>query len=49
MASERGKWPWWVWLVVILFPIPLHMGWQVTIIFIAAFLVLIWVIRRDFS
>jgi len=46
-ASRNGKWPWWIWLVVILFPISLHSGWMLAVVSIAAFLIVMWAITRD--
>ena len=43
--AKRKRFPWWVWLLVILFPIPFGIGhWWVTLIFIAIFAVLMWAI-----
>lgn len=44
--QKKMKWPWWVWVLVILFPIPVGVGpWWVTVIFIAVFATLIWIIK----
>jgi len=42
---NQQPFPWWVWLVVILFPIPfLVVHWWVTLVFFAIFAVLMWAI-----
>jgi len=41
--EKRKGWPWWVWLVIILFPIPIRVRpWWVGVIFIAIFAFLVW-------
>ena len=47
--TREGKMlPWWIWLLVVLFPIPFGVvRWWVAIIFIAVFVVLIWTIMRS--
>jgi hypothetical protein len=48
--QKRMRWPWWVWLLVILFPIPFGVArWWVTAIFIAVFVALIWIIMRHLN
>lgn len=43
--AKRKGWPWWVWLVIILFPIPIGVGpWWVAVIFIALLAVVLWAI-----
>ena len=45
---KRTKVPWWAWLLVILFPIPIGVGpWWVTVIFIAAFVLLVLAITGN--
>jgi len=45
MIEEPAHLPWWVWLLVVLFPIPFGVAhWWVTLTFIAIFAVLIWTI-----
>lgn len=42
---NRRQLPWWVWLFVILFPIPFGVvHWWVTLIFFAIFALLTWAI-----
>jgi hypothetical protein len=38
------KWPWWVWLLVALFPIPLK-PWWLTIISLSLFCLLAWLVK----
>jgi hypothetical protein len=51
MATDRKvsgwlpKWPWWVWLLVALFPIPLK-PWWLTIISLSLFSLLAWLLNR---
>ena len=45
-AKTRKPWPWWVWLLVILFPIPLR-PWWLAVSFIVAFLLLLFLLRPD--
>lgn len=43
--AKKTQFPWWVWLFIILFPIPFGVvHWWVTLIFFAIFVVLIWAI-----
>ena len=49
---KKNQLPWWVWLFVILFPIPFGVAhWWVTLIFFAIFALLMWAIteiRQEF-
>jgi hypothetical protein len=47
--AKKTRFPWWVWLFVILFPIPFHAHWWVTLIFIAIFAVVMWAINDYYS
>jgi uncharacterized membrane protein YccC len=43
--AQKKRFPWWVWLFVILFPIPFgFVHWWVTVLFIGIFVVLMWAI-----
>ena len=43
--EKKLRWPWWVWLIIILFPIPSGRGpWWVTVIFFVVSAILIWAI-----
>ena len=43
--EKRKAWPWWVWLVIILFPLPIgFVPWWVTVIFLVIFVVVVWMI-----
>ena len=47
MEEQRNKrrFPWWVWLIIILFPIPFGVvHWWITLVFFAVFAVVIWAI-----
>ena len=44
--KRRKPWPWWVWLLVILFPIPLG-PWWLAVSCIAVFLLLVFLLRPD--
>jgi len=47
MTEPEKKIPWWAWVLIILFPIPIGVGpWWLAIIFIAAFAVLVWAILQ---
>jgi hypothetical protein len=45
--GRRVSWPWWIWVIIILLPIPTGVGpWWVAAIFVAGFAVLIWAMLR---
>jgi hypothetical protein len=47
---KRSGWPWWAWLVIILFPVPIGIGpWWVAAIFLAAFALVIWAMLDHFK
>jgi hypothetical protein len=47
---RRINWPWWVWLVIILFPIPIGVGpWWAAAIFMALFAVLILALAQHYK
>jgi len=49
-SAKKRRFPWWVWLVVILFPIPFgFVHWWVTLIFFAVFAVLMWAITDYYT
>ena len=44
---KSGPWPWWVWLVVILFPLPLRRGhWLLGLICFLVFVLLLFALRH---
>jgi hypothetical protein len=46
MAREKRSGPWWVWLLLVLFPIPVGFcPWWVTATFLAGFVVTLWGIK----
>ncbi len=48
--AKNRRFPWWVWLLIILFPIPFVVAhWWVTLIFFAIFAALIWAITDYYS
>jgi hypothetical protein len=48
--AEKRRFPWWVWLLVILFPIPFGVvHWWVTLTFIAIFAVLMGAISSYYT
>ena len=48
--ARKKEFPWWVWLLVVLFPIPFGVvHWRVTLTFIVIFLVLMWAINDYYS
>jgi hypothetical protein len=50
VPGKKKEWPWWFWLFVIFFPIPIGLGpWWVAAIFAAVFAILVWVIIQDFK
>jgi hypothetical protein len=49
-SAKKRRFPSWVWLVVILFPIPFgFVHWWVTLIFFAIFAVLMWAISDYYN
>jgi hypothetical protein len=43
--AKKKRFPWWVWLIIVLFPIPFGIvHWWVTLVFMTAFAVLMWAI-----
>ena len=47
-TREGKELPWWVWLLVILFPIPFGVvSWWVAVIFVAVFSLLVWTIMQS--
>jgi hypothetical protein len=49
-SAKKRRFPRWVWLVVILFPIPFGVvHWWVTLIFFAIFAVLMWAITNYYN
>ncbi len=43
--AKKKRFPWWLWLFIILFPIPFGVAhWWVTLIFIGIFAMLMWAI-----
>ena len=45
--TKKKRFPWWVWLLVFLFPIPFGVvRWWITLTFIAIFAVLLWALRN---
>jgi len=48
--ARKKEFPSWVWLLVVLFPIPFGVvHWRVTLTFIVIFLVLMWAINDYYS
>jgi hypothetical protein len=48
--AKKKRFPWWFWLVIILFPIPFGVAhWWVTLIFIGIFAVLVWAITDYYN
>lgn len=49
-SENKRRFPWWVWLFVILFPIPLGVAhWWVTLIFFVIFAALLWAINDYYT
>lgn len=49
-ATEKKGLPWWVWLFIILFPIPFGVvHWWVTLIFFSIFVALAWAISEYYK
>jgi hypothetical protein len=47
---KRKGWPWWAWLLIIFFPIPVGIGpWWVAAIFIAVFALVVWAMAKHFK
>jgi len=48
--DQKIRWPWWVWLIIILFPIPFGLRpWWVTVIFLALFAILVGAIAMHYK
>jgi hypothetical protein len=44
---RNSPWPWWIWLVVILFPLPLRRGhWLLGLVCFVAFVLLLIAVRH---
>ncbi len=48
--ARKKRFPWWVWMFFILFPIPFGVAhWWVTLIFMAIFAALVWTITDYYN
>ena len=50
VPQKKTRWPWWAWLLILLFPIPIGVvpRW-VAAIFMIAFALVIWAMVRHFE
>ena len=48
--EKRMKLPWWAWLIIMVFPIPIGTGpWWLAAIFVVLFGLLVWAIVDDYK